>query len=73
MQFSDNNPDYCFVRCMMRPSMRPTGLYKVFLLLQKGLEEMLRLHVQHVNVLLGKGVVYFSINYAPINSLAFSC
>ena len=36
MQFNDNNPNYCFVRCMMRPSMRPTGLYKVLLLLQRG-------------------------------------
>ena len=33
LEINDNNPDYCFVRCQMRPSMKP-GIYKVGLLLQ---------------------------------------
>ena len=37
IQFNDNNPSHCFV-CCRRLSMRPTGLYKVFLLLQKEVE-----------------------------------
>ena len=34
LEINDRNPDYCFIRCQMRPSMKP-GYYKVSILLKK--------------------------------------
>ena len=49
------NPNFCHVRCMMKPSMK-SGIYKVYILLNKTV--LLQILNQHlVNVLLSKLII----------------